>query len=98
MMLRVGIAQGTRIGLSAPETAVSVQGENAFVYVLVKQGERTVAEQRPVVTGVRQDGFVEIKDGVSAGDRIVGDGLNKVQPGQAVRPAGQRPGPGAGRP
>ncbi len=101
MMMRVAIAQGTRIGLSAPESAVSVQGDNAFVYVLAKQGDRTVAEQRPVVTGVRQDGFVELKDGVAAGDRIVGDGLNKVQPNQAVRAAGQggqRQGAGGARP
>ena len=56
------------------------------------QGDKTVAEQRPVVTGVRQGGFVELKDGVAAGDRIVGDGLNKIQPNQAVKPVG------AGRP
>ena len=55
-----------------------------------------MAEQRPVITGVRQDGFVEITDGVKAGDRIVADGLNKIQPGQPVRVAGQRP--GASRP
>lgn len=88
MMMRVGVAQGSRQGLSAPESAVSVQGDNAFVYVLTKQGGKTVAEQRPVVTGVRQDGFVELKDGVAAGDRIVGDGLNKIQPNQAVKPLG----------
>ncbi|MES2724318.1 MAG: efflux RND transporter periplasmic adaptor subunit [Pseudomonadota bacterium] len=92
MMMRVAVAQGSRQGLSAPESAVSVQGDNAFVYVLARQGDATVAEQRPVVTGVRQDGFVEIKDGVAAGDRVVGDGLNKIQPNQAVRPVG------AGRP
>ncbi|MDO8802455.1 efflux RND transporter periplasmic adaptor subunit [Phenylobacterium sp.] len=88
MMMRVAVAQGSRQGLSAPESAVSVQGDNAFVYVLTKQGDKTVAEQRPVVTGVRQDGFVELKDGVAAGDRIVGDGLNKIQPNQAVKPVG----------
>jgi membrane fusion protein (multidrug efflux system) len=92
MMMRVAVSQGTRQGLSAPESAVSVQGDNAFVYVLTKQGDKTVAEQRPVVTGVRQGGFVELKDGVAAGDRIVGDGLNKIQPNQAVKPVG------AGRP
>jgi membrane fusion protein (multidrug efflux system) len=69
-----------------------VQGESAFVYVLHAVAQRTVVEQRPVITGVRQDGFVEITDGVKAGDRIVADGLNKLQPGQPVRVAGQ---PGA---
>jgi len=92
MMVRVGVARGVRQSLSAPESSVSVQGESAFVYVLHPQGQRTVAEQRPVITGVRQDGFVEITDGVKAGDKIVADGLNKLQPGQPVRVVGQRPG------
>ncbi|WP_309604746.1 efflux RND transporter periplasmic adaptor subunit, partial [Phenylobacterium sp.] len=104
MMVRVGLAQGQRQSLAAQESAVSVQGDSAFVYVLHSMDQRTVAEQRPVVTGLRQDGLVEIIDGVKAGDRIVADGLNKIQPGQPVRVVGQRrpgvpPGSqGAGRP
>ncbi|WP_374468856.1 efflux RND transporter periplasmic adaptor subunit [Phenylobacterium sp.] len=94
MLVRVGVSRGDRQNLSAPESAVSVQGENAFVYVIRQAGERTVAEQRPVLTGVRQQGFVEIRDGVQPGERIVADGLNKVQPGQPIRIAGARQ-PGA---
>lgn len=86
MMMRVAIARGQRQGLAIPEAALSVQGDSAFVYVLNGQGERMTAEQRPVRTGARQDGFVEILDGVQAGDRLVADGLNKLQPGQPVRP------------
>ena len=108
MMLRVAIAQGSRQALSAPEPAVMVQGDTASVFLVAQQGQRTVADQRPVVTGARQDGFVELKDGVQAGDRIVADGLNKIQTGQPVRVAGPggdhaaagKPGagPGAGGP
>jgi membrane fusion protein (multidrug efflux system) len=95
MMVRVSIARGERNALSAPETAVSVQGDSAFVYVLHQQGQRTFAEQRPVSTGLRQDNWVEITDGARAGERIVADGLNKIQAGQPVRIAGQA---GAQRP
>ncbi len=99
MMVRVGVARGVRQGLSAPESAVSVQGDSAFVYVLHAQGQGTTVEQRPVITGARQDGVVEITDGVKAGDRIVADGLNKLQPGQPVRVVGQgRPAAVAPRP
>ncbi|RAK56315.1 efflux transporter periplasmic adaptor subunit [Phenylobacterium soli] len=91
MLIRVSISRGARQALAAPESAVSVQGDASFVYVIRQMGQRTVAEQRPVVTGLRQDDFVEIRDGVQAGEKIVGDGLNKVQPGQAVRVAGPRP-------
>ena len=86
MMLRIGIARGQRQVVAAPEAAVSVQGASNFVYVLTKQGEATIAEQRPVLTGARQDGMVEIRDGLKAGERIVADGLNKIQPGQPVTP------------
>jgi membrane fusion protein (multidrug efflux system) len=96
MMIRVAISHGQRQGLSAPEAAVSVQGDSAFIYVLRPQGPRTVTEQRPVITGLRQDNVVELTDGAVAGERIVADGLNKIQPGQPVRIADQaRSAPGA---
>jgi membrane fusion protein (multidrug efflux system) len=88
MMVRVSIARGQRQALSAPESAVAVQGDSAFVYVVNARGEQTTTEQRPVLTGARQDGFVELRDGVQAGDRVVADGLNKVLPGQPVRVVG----------
>jgi len=40
-----------------------------------------------VVSGARQDGFVEIRDGLAAGDRIVANGVNKVTGGQPVQVA-----------
>lgn len=91
MMIRIDIARGSRTGLAVPETAVSVQGNSTFVFVLNQQNGRTVAEQRPVVTRLRQGGFVEVSDGLAAGDRIVADGLNRIQPGQAVQIAGAVP-------
>lgn len=89
MMMRVAIARGQRQALSAPESALAVQGDNAFVYLVVQKDGKMVAEERPVITGARQDGFVELKDGVVQGDRIVADGLNKIQGGQSIRPTGK---------
>lgn len=97
MLIRVAISRGQLQRLAAPESAVSVQGDSAFVYVIHSLGQRTTVEQRPVVAGRRQDDFVEIVDGLQPGERIVADGLNKVQPGQPVRVLGQG-GTGQGRP
>jgi len=99
MLIRVAISRGQRRALAAPESAVAVQGDSAFVYVVRQMDGRTIAEQRPVVTGLRQDNFVEILEGVQPGDRIVADGLNKVQSGQSIRVVGaaDQPPPG-GRP
>ena len=94
MLMRVGISRGQRSSLSAPESAVAVQGDAAYVYVLRQMGERTMVEQRPILTGSRQMGFVEIREGVKVGEKIVADGLNKIQPGQPVRIAGS---PGGSR-
>jgi membrane fusion protein (multidrug efflux system) len=91
MLVRVGISRGQRQSPSAPESAIAVQGDSAFAYVIHQQGQRAMAEQRPIVTGLRQQGFVEIRDGLRPGDRIVADGLNKMQPGQPVRVGGAPP-------
>lgn len=98
MLIRVGVSRGQRTNPSAPEAAISVQGDAAFVYVLQSRGQGTMVEQRPVVTGLRQRGFVEITDGAKPGERIVADGLNKIQPGQPVRVAGAAPVPAGARP
>ncbi|HEY3695271.1 efflux RND transporter periplasmic adaptor subunit [Phenylobacterium sp.] len=97
MLVRVAVAHGQRQSLAAPEAAVSVQGDAAFVYVIAAKGRGFVAEQRPVLTGARQRGFVELKEGAKAGERLVADGLNKIQPGQPVHPLGAAgaPPPGA---
>jgi membrane fusion protein (multidrug efflux system) len=110
MLLRVGVSRGQRVNPSIQESAVSVQGEGAFVYVIHQRppgagggaaggrpagagapgarpggGALAMVEQRPIVTGVRQQGYVEIVDGLKAGDRVVADGLNKLTPGSPVR-------------
>lgn len=104
MLVRVGISRGQRTSPSVPESAVSVQGDAAFVYVIQQrpaQGGRpagAMAEQRLIVTGIRQQGFVEILEGVRPGERLVADGLNKIQPGMPVRIAGAQPPAGGASP
>jgi membrane fusion protein (multidrug efflux system) len=98
MMLRVAVAQGQRSSLSAPEAAVQYEGQTAFVYRIAR-GERGETAQRvEVKTGVVEGGFVEILSGVSANDRIVASGLNRIQPNSPVSTGGgQRNGQGNGQ-
>ncbi|MFM1960066.1 MAG: hypothetical protein RL588_1583 [Pseudomonadota bacterium] len=91
MMLRVGVSQGTRSALALPESAVAVQGEGASVFVVVEDAGRMTVQQKPVVAGLRQDGWVEILQGVAVTERVVADGLNRIQSGQPVRAAGAPP-------
>ncbi|MDP1987080.1 efflux RND transporter periplasmic adaptor subunit, partial [Phenylobacterium sp.] len=87
MMMRVALSRGQRESLAVPEASVSVQGSSSFVFLIADGENGTRAEQRPVEAGMRQNGFVEIRSGLEAGDRIVANGVNKVTGGQPVRVA-----------
>lgn len=91
MMLRVAVAQGQRASMAAPESAVQYEGQTAFVY-RIAGGERGETAQRVEVrTGAVEGGFVEILSGLTAGDRIVGGGLNRIQPNSPVTTGGGEP-------
>lgn len=88
MAVRVAVQQGLRQGLAVPEAAVQYEGDGAFVY-RIANGERGATAQRVVVeTGAVEGGFVEILSGLGNGDRVVGSGLNRIQPNAPVRVAG----------
>lgn len=91
MAVRVTVAQGQRTAPAVPESAVQYEGEGAFVY-RIAAGERGATAQRvEVETGAVEGGFVEIVSGLNAGDRVVGSGLNRIQPGAPIRVAGAAP-------
>jgi membrane fusion protein (multidrug efflux system) len=96
MMLRVNVEHGRRTALAVPESAILNEGDQAFVYVITPRGEGNVARKAPVALGVNEGGFVELREGVKAGDKLVADGLNRLQDGQQVRLPGQRGGEGKG--
>ena len=72
MFARFRIDSGV-IGKSpaAPESAVIREGDTARVWVL---GDDGALRLRPVVTGVDQDGMVQIAQGLKAGERVVSQG------------------------
>ncbi len=88
MLMKVGVQQGTRNGVGLPEAAVQFSTDQPFVFALVQQNGKLTAVQKTIVVGVRQDGWVEVRNGLAAGETVVGDGLNRIQPNQTVRLAG----------
>lgn len=97
MALQVAVQQGLRTAPAAPEAAVQYEGDGAFVFRITRGERGSTAQRVEVETGSVAGGFVEIVSGLSVGDRIVGSGLNRIQPGAPVRVAGQVGGQG-GRP
>lgn len=83
-----GLFVRVRIPSAAPHDALTVPGEAiAFdqqgEYVLVVDAESTVA-RRPVTTGMQLGDRIVVKDGLTAGDRVVVAGLQRAIPGRKV--------------
>lgn len=88
MLMRVGIQQGQRQSPAVPESAVQYEGEGAFVYRIAAGDQGSTAQRVEVETGAVEGGFVEIVSGLGANDRVVGSGLNRIQPNAPVTVAG----------
>jgi membrane fusion protein (multidrug efflux system) len=80
MFLNVSLANDEREALVIPEEALSPEAERQFVYV-VTNGK---VSRREVRIGGRQPGTVEIVAGLSAGERVVVEGTQKVRDGASV--------------
>lgn len=97
MFMDVTLVLGEHETLTVPESAVINQGPSQLVYRL-EGGERGAGSgdgegsdggprvsRQPVETGVRRDGWVEIRSGLAAGDRVVTRGQAVLSDGMAVR-------------
>jgi hypothetical protein len=73
--------------LMLPDAAIGTEQVRKFVYVVDQDG---VARQRFVTLGQVVDGLRVIRQGVSADDRVVVNGLMRVRPGQKVTPEEQQ--------
>jgi len=85
--VRARIKAGVRPnGILIPQRAVKLSSDAATVMIVDAQNKAAI---RPVKLGTMEQGQWAILDGLQPGDKVIVDGLQKVQPGQAVRVAGQ---------
>jgi membrane fusion protein (multidrug efflux system) len=85
MLLTVAIEATSRTAPSVPELAVVGQGDQRFVFLI---GPGNKAKRTLVRVGLRNDGLLEIVEGLKPGQKIVGEGVVKVSDGVVVRLAG----------
>jgi membrane fusion protein (multidrug efflux system) len=81
MFLNVTLANDEREALVIPEEALSPEAERQYVYV-VTDGK---VSRREVRIGGRQPGTVEVLAGLSAGERVIVEGTQKVRDGASVK-------------
>ena len=82
MMLNVTIQMQDRNALLVPESSISNVGEKHFVF-LISDGNKV--KQTEVEIGQRSNGFVEITNGLKAGNCVVTDGVVKISDGDIVQ-------------
>lgn len=81
MFLNVALANDEREALVIPEEALSPEAERQYVYV-VADGK---VSRREVRIGARRPGSVEVLAGLTAGERVIVEGTQKVRDGAMVR-------------
>jgi len=89
MLLEVRLQRATRNALQVPELSLQQVGRQAFVFRV--DGDKVA--QVPVRIGARRPGWVEIVEGVQAGDRVVVEGIVKLKPGAKITEAKPTPSP-----
>ncbi len=85
MLMRVSVARNPRETLVIPEIAVTMEGEDHFVFV-VSQDEAgdNIVQRRQIEVGSRRQGDIEVLAGLSAGDLVITHGTMKVRHGSQV--------------
>ena len=74
-LMTVKIIYNEEKQLGVPESAVTIQGKTAFVYVI----NNNLAEKRNIEVGKRNYGKVSVLSGISEGEEVVVEGVSKVR-------------------
>tara|TARA_A100001015_G_scaffold294156_1_gene371598 strand:- start:2441 stop:3307 length:867 start_codon:yes stop_codon:yes gene_type:complete len=61
--------------IGVPESAVTIQGNTAFVYIV----NANIAEKKNIKMGKRNFGKVSIVSGINEGDIVISEGISKVR-------------------
>ena len=67
--------------VGVPESAITIQGNSAFVYVVSKD----IAKKRNIELGKRNFGKVSVLSGISEGETVIVEGISKVRNNSKVK-------------
>ncbi len=82
-LLEIEIFYNEKEALGVPDTSIIYQGNKKFIYKII---EKNIIKKIDVETGIRNNGNLEILNGLTEGDKIIAEGLSKVRPGLKVKP------------
>ena len=82
-LLEVTILYNKKDTLGIPDTSVMLEGDNTYVYKVL---ENNTVKKIEIITGIRNDGNLEVTEGLKKNDKIVAEGLKKTRPGGKIKP------------
>ena len=82
-LLEVTVKFNQRNSLGVPDTSIILEGNKAYVYKVL--GDNSV-KKIEIKIGSRDQGFVEILDGLAEGNIVVAEGLKKINPKGKIKP------------
>jgi membrane fusion protein (multidrug efflux system) len=84
ILMQVDLLRNTRQALVIPEASLLPLANSQYVMVRTDRDGKDTVEKREVQIGIRLPGYVEILDGLSAGEQVVTHGNSKVRPGDVL--------------
>ena len=82
-LLEIEILYNEKSALGVPDTSIMYEGSKKFIYKII---ENNILKKVEVKTGIRNEGNLEVLDGLAEGEKIIAEGLTKVRPGMKVKP------------
>jgi membrane fusion protein, multidrug efflux system len=70
--------------VTIPINVVQTDEKGKYVYIMVKEGNKTVARKKTINVGETYNGMVEVRAGLSAGEQIITEGYQVVYDGQLI--------------
>ena len=74
-LMTVKIIYNETSEIGVPESAVTIQGNTAFVYIVNNE----IAEKKDIKIGKRNFGKVSVLSGINEGDLVISEGVSKVR-------------------
>lgn len=87
LLMKANIIKSSRTALAIPEEAIVSAGEKKTVLVV---GADNKVTEKDVTSGNRQAGYVEILSGLTQGEKVIIEGLQKAHSGAEVKVVGEK--------
>ena len=82
-LLDIEVFYNDKTALSVADTSIIFEDDKKFVYKILDNNK---IEKTEVLTGIRKEGNLEILEGLDIDDRIVKEGLTRLNHGMLVKP------------